>query len=64
MKNNTKKSGQAVSRYNALLKKRGTATPVAVVIDMEIPEELNDDQRLTYAAIELMENFRIILEPV
>lgn len=53
-----------MSRYNAVLKKKSQFVPIATVMDIEIPDDADEERKFLIAAIKLMEKFRIELEPI
>lgn len=53
-------------KYNAILFRKYQSEPVKTIMELEIPEHLDNDdvERLWFAAKELMDDFRIELEEI
>jgi hypothetical protein len=50
--------------YNCTLEKKFHQAPIVAILELEIPDHLDDEQRAIFAAHELMKQFAIHIDPV
>lgn len=51
-------------KYNAILSKKYKLEPIKVILELDIPNHLSDDDRYIYAAKKLMNDYKVELEPI
>ena len=51
-------------KYNCTLEKKFQTAPVLAILELEIPDNLDDEERIRFATHELMKAFRVEIDPI
>ena len=51
-------------KYNATLNRKYRTAPEAAILELEIPDDLNDENRVIFAAHELLKLYEVHIDPI